>query len=104
MGRRRSASAMAWWWVRRWTATGCGLAGMRSRAKGIVVAGSEAGLVDLDPETVIESGRLGPGEMIGVDMAERKVYHNEDMMDAFDAKMTYATLVDHAPLGSRNPP
>jgi glutamate synthase (ferredoxin) len=65
---------------------------------GLVVAGSEAGLVDLDPETIIESGRLGPGEMLGVDMAERKVYHNEDMMDAFDAKFEYATLTQSAPL------
>jgi glutamate synthase (NADPH/NADH) large chain len=65
---------------------------------GLVVAGSEAGLVDLDPETVIESGRLGPGQMIGVDMAERKIYHNEEMLDAFDAKATYATLVEDTPL------
>ena len=67
-------------------------------ADGFVFAGSEAGLVDLDPETLIESGRLGPGEMIGVDMAERKIYHNEDMMDAFDAKFAYAQLVEDAPL------
>ncbi len=65
---------------------------------GLVVAGSEAGLVDLDPGTVIESGRLGPGEMLGVDMAERKVYHNEDMMDAFDAKFSYGTLTRNEPL------
>lgn len=67
-------------------------------SEGIVVAGSEAGLVDLDPSLVIESGRLGPGEMIGVDMAERKIYHNEDMMDAFDAKFAYAQLVKDAKL------
>ncbi|HEY4358966.1 MAG TPA: glutamate synthase-related protein [Acidobacteriaceae bacterium] len=65
---------------------------------GLVVAGSEAGLVDLDPGTIIESGRLGPGEMIGVDMAERKFYHNEDMMDAFDAKVHYETLTLSEPL------
>ena len=65
---------------------------------GLMVAGSEAGLVDLDPETLIESGRLGPGQMIAVDMAEGKIYHNEEMLDAFDAKATYATLVEHTPL------
>jgi glutamate synthase (ferredoxin) len=65
---------------------------------GIVVAGSEAGLVDLDPATLIESGRLGPGEMIGVDMHERKIYHNEEMMDAFDAKFEYGTLVEEVVL------
>jgi glutamate synthase (ferredoxin) len=61
---------------------------------GIVVAGSEAGLVDLDPAMLVESGRLGPGQMIGVDMAEGKIYHNDEMLDAFDAKATYATLVE----------
>jgi glutamate synthase (NADPH/NADH) large chain len=65
---------------------------------GLVVAGSEAGLVDLDPEMLIESGRLGPGQMIGVDMVERKIYHNDEMLDAFDAKATYATLVEDTPL------
>jgi glutamate synthase (NADPH/NADH) large chain len=67
-------------------------------SEGIVVAGSEAGLVDLDPGTVIESGRLGPGEMLGVDMAEQKIYHNEEMLDEFDVRATYATLSEPAPL------
>jgi glutamate synthase (ferredoxin) len=65
---------------------------------GIVVAGSEAGLVDLDPETIIESGRLGPGQMIGVDTQEHKIYHNDEMLDAFDAKATYASLIEETPL------
>ncbi len=65
---------------------------------GLVVAGSEAGLVDLDPATVIESGRLGPGEMLGVDTEEHKIYHNEEMLDAFDAKATYASLIEATPL------
>jgi glutamate synthase (NADPH/NADH) large chain len=68
------------------------------RSDGIMVAGSEAGLVDLDPGMVIESGRLGPGQMLGVDMVEHKIYHNEEMLDAFDAKATYASLVEATPL------
>ena len=65
---------------------------------GIVVAGSEAGLVDLDAGTIIESGRLGPGQMIAVDMDEHAIYHNEEMLHAFDAKATYAKLVEDTPL------
>ncbi|WP_263378371.1 glutamate synthase-related protein [Granulicella paludicola] len=65
---------------------------------GIVVAGSEAGLVDLDPGTVLESGRLGPGQMIALDMDEHAIYHNEEMLHAFDAKATYAKLVEDTPL------
>ena len=52
-------------WVRRWTATACGPCRFAITSDGLVVAGSEAGLVDLDPETVvIHSGRLGPGQML----------------------------------------
>jgi glutamate synthase (NADPH/NADH) large chain len=65
---------------------------------GIVVAGSEAGLVDLDPARLVESGRLGPGQMIGVDMSEQKLYRNDEMLDAFDAKATYARLIEDTPL------
>ena len=49
--------------------------------------GRRRGLVDLDPATLIESRvGWGRGEMIGVDMAEQKIYHNEEMLVAFDAK------------------
>jgi len=65
---------------------------------GLVVAGSEAGLVDLDPEMVIESGRLGPGQMLALDMVEHAIYHNQEMLEAFDAKATYAKLVEDTPL------
>jgi glutamate synthase (ferredoxin) len=67
-------------------------------ADGLVVAGSEAGLVDLDPARVIESGRLGPGQMLIVDMTEHKILHNEELLDLFDASATYATLVEDTPL------
>ena len=72
-------------------------------SEGIVVAGSEAGLVDLDPGTIIESGRLGPGQMLGVDMSERKVYHNEDMMDVFDSREEYAALTKMEALHAADP-
>jgi glutamate synthase (NADPH/NADH) large chain len=36
--------------------------------------------------------------MLGVDMAEQKIYHNEEMLDEFDVRATYATLSEPAPL------
>ena len=65
---------------------------------GLVVAGSEAGLVDLDPERVIESGRLGPGQMLVVDLEQGRLLHNEELLDLFDAGATYATLLEDQPL------
>ncbi|MGQ0814161.1 MAG: glutamate synthase central domain-containing protein, partial [Gemmatimonadota bacterium] len=45
-------------------------------ADGMVVAGSEAGVVDLDDEQVISKGRLGPGEMLAVDVVRHRILHN----------------------------
>ena len=61
---------------------------------GMVVAGSEAGLVDLDPEKVVHSGRLGPGQMLVVDLEKQKIYENEELLDLFDEDGSYAALID----------
>ncbi len=63
---------------------------------GLVVAGSEAGLVDLDPEEVTHSGRLGPGQMFVVDLVNHKIYEDEELLELFDAGATYAKLVEDA--------
>ncbi|NYF52589.1 glutamate synthase-related protein [Tunturiibacter gelidoferens] len=65
---------------------------------GLVVAGSEAGLVDLDPEEVTHSGRLGPGQMLLVDLEKHKVYQDEELLELFDVGATYAKLVEDTPL------
>ncbi len=65
---------------------------------GLVVAGSEAGLVDLDPDEVKHSGRLGPGQMIAVDLVEHKIYEDSALLELFDAGATYAKLVEDTPL------
>jgi glutamate synthase (ferredoxin) len=44
----------------------------------LVVACSEVGVVDLDPADVVESGRLGPGELLVVDTARGAVLHSSE--------------------------
>src|SRR6266513_984863 len=45
---------------------------------GLVVAGSESGLVDLNAADVVESGRLGPGELLVVDTRRKAILRNGD--------------------------
>ncbi len=61
---------------------------------GLVVAGSEAGLVDLDPDKVTHSGRLGPGQMLVVDLIDGRVYENDELLDIFDHGAPYATRLE----------
>jgi len=60
---------------------------------GLVVAGSEAGLVDMDPEKIIHSGRLGPGQMILVDLETHEFLENEELLTRFDKNSGYKDLV-----------
>ena len=69
-------------------------------SEGLVVAGSEAGLVDLDPEKVIESGRLGPGQMLVVDLVEGKVYDDQALLELFDREEHYSQLAEISPLAA----
>ena len=50
----------------------------------LVVAGSEAGLVDLDPERIIHSGRLGPGEMLVADLDAHQLLEDDQLLKEFD--------------------
>jgi glutamate synthase domain-containing protein 2/glutamate synthase domain-containing protein 1/glutamate synthase domain-containing protein 3 len=64
----------------------------------LVVAGSEAGLVDLDPERIIHSGRLGPGEMLVADLDAHQLLEDDQLLKEFDRFTTYGNLVADTPL------
>jgi glutamate synthase (ferredoxin) len=60
---------------------------------GFVIAGSEAGLVDLDPREVVETGRLGPCELLAVDTARGRILRNMDVKRAVAARRPYGRWV-----------
>src|SRR2546430_16216298 len=57
---------------------------------GLLVAGSEVGLVDWDPRNVVEGGSLGPGELIGVDPRRQTIFHNADAKREVARRRPYA--------------
>jgi len=70
----------------------------------LVVVGSEAGLVDLDPERVVHSGRLGPGQMLCIDLDEHKLYENDEVQEVFDGRAPqYESLLNDRTLDPETP-
>ena len=59
----------------------------------LVVLGSEAGLVDLDPEAIVHSGRLGPGQMIVADLADHVLLEDEQIQAIFDGAAKFASAI-----------
>jgi glutamate synthase (NADPH/NADH) large chain len=65
---------------------------------GLIVAGSEVGLADVSPDSIVRSGRLGHGQMILLDLEKRRFLDGDALDQYFDELTTYATLIDDIPL------
>ena len=60
---------------------------------GLLVVGSETGMVPIEESTVVEKGRVGPGEMIGVDLRSGRFYHDTELKDLLAAEKPYGQWV-----------
>ena len=60
---------------------------------GLLIVGSETGMVFTLEENVVEKGRLGPGQMVGVDLAEGRLFHDRELKDRLAAAQPYADWV-----------
>ncbi|GAA0232576.1 glutamate synthase large subunit [Saccharothrix mutabilis subsp. mutabilis] len=60
---------------------------------GLVVLGSEAGVLDLDPTTIVRKGRLEPGRMFLVDTAQGRIIDDEEIKGELAAEHPYQEWV-----------
>jgi glutamate synthase (NADPH/NADH) large chain len=82
----------------RWVCGGLDRNGLRPMryvitGDGLLIAGSEAGMVPTDEATVREKGALGPGQMIAVDMQDGKLYHDQEMKNKLAAAQPFSEWV-----------
>ncbi|MFG6594513.1 glutamate synthase large subunit [Sulfitobacter sp. 1A13368] len=82
----------------RWVCAGLDRNGLRpmryvETSDGMLIAGSEAGMVPLDEARVVAKGALGPGQIIAVDMAEGKLFHDTEIKDKLAANQPFGEWV-----------
>ena len=82
----------------RWVVAGLDRNGLRPMryvvtGDGLLIAGSEAGMVPIDEATVVEKGALGPGQMIGVHMARGELCRDEDLKNRMAAGLPFSDWV-----------
>ncbi|MDH3668201.1 MAG: glutamate synthase large subunit [Paracoccaceae bacterium] len=83
----------------RWVCAGMDRNGLRPMryvvtGDGLVIAGSEVGMVPTDESTIREKGRLGPGQMLAVDLAEGRFMHDAELKDELAAAQPYAEWIE----------
>ncbi len=82
----------------RWVCAGMDRNGLRPlryviTGDGLVLAGSETGMVPLDETTIVEKGALGPGQMLAVDMKERRILDDRSVKDELAASQPFGDWV-----------
>jgi glutamate synthase (NADPH/NADH) large chain len=78
----------------RWVVAGLDRNGLRPlrytvTSHGMLVVGSETGMVKFDEAMIVEKGRVGPGQMIAVDLDQPRFYDNTSIMDMLAARNAY---------------
>ncbi|GLV57281.1 hypothetical protein KDH_41170 [Dictyobacter sp. S3.2.2.5] len=58
-------------------------------AQGLLIVASEVGVVSVEPQDVVEKGRLGPGEMIAVDLEHQVFLRDLDIKEALAQRQPY---------------
>ncbi len=82
----------------RWVCAGLDRNGLRPMryvvtGDGLVIAGSEAGMVPIDEASVTEKGALGPGQMLAVDMKRGKLYRDKQIKDKLARALPFGEWV-----------
>jgi len=62
-------------------------------ADGLLVVGSETGMVQIPESTIVAKGRLGPGQMIAVDLEEGVFYEDGAVKDRIAGEYDYASMI-----------
>ena len=83
----------------RWVCGGLDRNGLRPlryvvTGDGMLIAGSEVGMVPTDEATCVEKGALGPGQLIAVDMAEGKLFHDAEIKDKLAASQPFGDWIE----------
>jgi glutamate synthase (NADPH/NADH) large chain len=60
---------------------------------GLLIVGSEAGMVVVPETMIVEKGRLGPGQMIAVDLHEGRLFHDREVKDRIAGEHDYAAMI-----------
>jgi len=82
----------------RWVVGGVDRNGLRPlryviTGDGLIIGGSETGMVKINEQAVVEKGRLGPGQMIAVDLKEGRLFHDREIKDNLAAQRPYGDWI-----------
>ncbi len=82
----------------RWVIAGMDRNGLRPcryviTGDGLLIVGSETGMVKVDESQVVEKGRVGPGQMVAVNLKDGRFYHDHEVKAQLAASRPFSKWV-----------
>jgi len=84
----------------RWIVAGLDRNGLRPMRyvitnDGMVIAGSEAGMVPVKSSTIVRKGALGPGQMLAIDIKEGKIWNDSELKNMLASSQPFGEWVSN---------
>ena len=57
---------------------------------GLLVSGSEVGMVNIEEKNILKKGRVGPGELIAINYKEKKFYQSDELKKQLSERQDYS--------------
>ncbi len=64
--------------------------------QGMMIAASESGMVDVADTDIVERGRLGPGDILGIHLPTGKLYRDRELKDLLASQYPYGEWVTNS--------
>ncbi|RBM09280.1 glutamate synthase large subunit [Novacetimonas cocois] len=82
----------------RWMLAGLDRSGLRPlrytiTSGGLLIVGSETGMVKVPEADIVSRGRLGPGQSLALDLREARLYNNDQLLDMLSARQDFSGWV-----------
>jgi glutamate synthase (NADPH/NADH) large chain len=59
-------------------------------ADGLLISGSEVGMVNIEEKNILKKGRVGPGELIAINYKEKKFYQSDELKKQLSERQDYS--------------
>ncbi|WP_025813133.1 glutamate synthase central domain-containing protein, partial [Komagataeibacter kakiaceti] len=82
----------------RWMVAGLDRSGLRPlrytiTGSGLLIVGSETGMVKVPEADIVSRGRLGPGQSLALDLKTAKLYSNDELLDTLSDRQDFSSWV-----------
>jgi len=57
---------------------------------GLLISGSEVGMINIEEKNILKKGRVGPGELIAINYQEKKFYQSDELKKLLSQRQNYS--------------